>query len=838
MSEIAKMQRNVTKQHEELMALLAAHPELTNSDHTSSVTGTLSSLSNSSGSFLMLPPSPQIFYGRESELQDIVNILKQESARIAILGPGGMGKTSLATAALHHPDVEAKYSYRYFISCHSTATCGDLASSIASHIGLEKGSNLSRKIVHHFSYSPPSLLVLDNFETPWESPASRLEVENFLSLLADISHLAILTFIDIADDNHEESSVRQLLNLTGNVPLAINLMASVAAYEGCDSTLARWKTQSTLILSDGYDKKSSLDISIMLSFSSAGMTLEAQRLLQILSMLPDGLTDTDLIQMQLPIPNILAAKTTLLRTALAYVGKDQRLKALVPIREHIYNSHPPSAELKLSLCQHFHKLLDLWKSYNSFLTGDIVDHISVNLGNLKTVLLDAISFENPDTVTNLQSIITLDDFCYKTNHASSLMLNLSEQMMHWQKHPIYGNYIIQTFERSFYLDLLDADKQIVLGNQYFNSRSELEQAKWYYALAFHYRSKRNDQVKALEFYEQALWLTALEVQPQWAYAEKALQYAEHLGNLVGQAWALYAQASCTRALGNFKDARRLCTHARDLLATCGLQGGTLDLQLQNEEAEIHLLKTEYLDAQNIFASTACNAAEGQPPTYTTTLSMLNLAVIGLATGADTEVVHHNLNMCRHLFSTSVALPLGVLYCDITMAGLHLQKGNLALANQMFQDCFLSVQNMTEEGTIFCLEQLADLTTHMNSPQVTLQWAAIFLASAQRTRNKLAVMKALYCLGTIFAGQGENSAALSLFQVALDGFTFMDVHKGRANCMVHVASIIEQQGDIAKAMELWRAAKPLFQRSSQAQEVAWLDTKITAVDSGVIGQKLA
>jgi hypothetical protein len=100
-------------------------------------------------------------------------------------------------------------------------------------------------------------------------------------------------------------------------------MASVAAYEGCDKAMSRWKTESTQMLSDGYDKRSSLDISIMLSFTGSRMTPEAQDLLSILSMLPDGFTDADLLQAELPITDILAGKTTLLRTALAFVDKDK-----------------------------------------------------------------------------------------------------------------------------------------------------------------------------------------------------------------------------------------------------------------------------------------------------------------------------------------------------------------------------------------------------------------------------------------------------------------------------------------------------------------------------------
>ncbi|KAJ7255998.1 hypothetical protein C8J57DRAFT_1517716 [Mycena rebaudengoi] len=144
MSQMGQMKKDAKEQHEQLIALLETDSDLTNSDH-SSVTGTLASLgNNSSGSFSLLPPCPQIFHGREAELQEVVNILIQDSARIAILGAGGMGKTSLATMALYNQQVEAKYPHRYFVPCHSSPTCIELAATIADHIGLEKGSHMPK----------------------------------------------------------------------------------------------------------------------------------------------------------------------------------------------------------------------------------------------------------------------------------------------------------------------------------------------------------------------------------------------------------------------------------------------------------------------------------------------------------------------------------------------------------------------------------------------------------------------------------------------------------------------------------------------------------------------
>ncbi|KAJ7239115.1 P-loop containing nucleoside triphosphate hydrolase protein, partial [Mycena rebaudengoi] len=456
-----------------------------------------------------LPASPKIFHGRESELRDVVNVL-QDSARVAILGTGGMGKTSLATAALHNPQVEAKYSHRYFVPCHSSPTCTELAVTIADHIGLEKGSNMTKKIAHYFAHAPPSLLVLDNLETTWETLSSRSEVEEFLSLLTDIPHLGLMitlrgaerpakvkwtrpflaplkplsdlaaqqTFIEIADEGHDDASIKELLELTGNLPLAVSLIANVAESEGCAQALSRWKSESTRMLSDGYDQRSSLDVSIMLSYTSSRMTLGAQELLSILSLLPDGLADADLVQAKLPIPDILACKATLIQTALAFIGQDQHLKVLVPIREHILHIHPPANALKLKLWEHFHQILDLWNQFKNLNVADIHPQISQNLGNFHVVLQDGLEAQGPDVILNLRSILFLNRFYDRAQATySPLLLQLSGQVVHLIGNPIFGEYLIEQLESSQYLPDLDITSQITVGTQHFKSKDPLEQGK-------------------------------------------------------------------------------------------------------------------------------------------------------------------------------------------------------------------------------------------------------------------------------------------------------------------------------------------------------------------------
>jgi hypothetical protein len=146
----------------------------------------------SSNSFSLLPSQPKIFYGREFELDDIMKILIQDSPRIAILGGGGMGKTSLARAVLHHPDTSRKFEHRFFVSAEPATSSTELAALIGLHLGLNPSQDLVRPVVQYFARKPSCLLILDNLETAWEPIQSRGEIEEFLSLLTGVENLALI----------------------------------------------------------------------------------------------------------------------------------------------------------------------------------------------------------------------------------------------------------------------------------------------------------------------------------------------------------------------------------------------------------------------------------------------------------------------------------------------------------------------------------------------------------------------------------------------------------------------------------------------------------------------
>lgn len=179
----------------------------------------------------------------------------------------------------------------------------------------------------------------------------------------------------------------------------MNLIANVVSFEGSGTVLRRWKSENTTLLSEGEDKRSNLDISIMLSLSSPRMRSVpgAHDLLGILSLLPDGISDSELVQTALPIPEIQNCKAALIRTSLAYLDRDGRLKVLVPIREYVRNTHPPPTSLVRPVRKYLYDVLMLWKTYRQISAPDCIPRISANLGNFNSVLDWGLRFDDGDT---------------------------------------------------------------------------------------------------------------------------------------------------------------------------------------------------------------------------------------------------------------------------------------------------------------------------------------------------------------------------------------------------------------------------------------------------------
>ncbi|KAH9987127.1 P-loop containing nucleoside triphosphate hydrolase protein [Russula compacta] len=132
------------------------------------------STSRLSSSFDIAIPMPQEpCFGRDSELAEIIDMIFRDGpqpARIAILGPGGYGKTTLASAVLTHERVQEHFGHaRYFIACESVSSSGALLTELAKTLGLLDGAtDVSWPSISMALNTKDCILCFDNFETPWD----------------------------------------------------------------------------------------------------------------------------------------------------------------------------------------------------------------------------------------------------------------------------------------------------------------------------------------------------------------------------------------------------------------------------------------------------------------------------------------------------------------------------------------------------------------------------------------------------------------------------------------------------------------------------------------------
>ncbi|KAJ6452118.1 hypothetical protein C8R45DRAFT_1083548 [Mycena sanguinolenta] len=850
--DIGGMKKATETKHKELLELISALSETSTMADSSLAHLGGTGLRNSSTSFSLLPSIPKIFHGRETEVEAIMKMLSQEAPRVAILGGGGMGKTSLARAVLYHPDTLTKFEQRFFVSAEPATASIELAALIGLHIGLDPGPDLTKAVVQYFAKNSSCLLILDNLETVWEPIQSRSAVEEFLSLLTDVQHLGLIvtmrgaerpakvqwthpfllplqplsddaaqqTFMDITDGSHSVEDFEKLLSFTDNMPLAVDLLAHLVDFEGLEYVLARWETEKMTMLSVGHDRKSNLDASINLSLLSPRITSESKELLSLLSILPNGLSDAELVQSKLPIANILSCKATLLATSLAYQNSNKRLMVLMPIREYVRQFSPPSSCLVHSLRKCFYALLKLLKEYRGEQMYAVVSQITLNLGNLQEVLQEGLHAGDPHLADTIYCSISLSSFYRITGRGVAPLMDHILHMLPGISNPrLAVHFIIEALKSRKYADQ-NLQMWIVQGISHFEQINDpLLESKFYHAAATftHFIS---DFPASLQFITKAKELSSLSGDHTQEYTilnflaahnmdcghyaialEYAREFQEHSElsmDLYHSAIALKIQAQCFSLLGNYQRSMIQLHKARKFLEIC-----------------------EYVQARAIFRDTA-EILDKPDGAYDHAL--LNLAYIDIQIGGAVANVRENLKIVAGMhMDASAGFTLDC--CKLIEAQLYLREQEFDLAQRKFQECLYPFWAQIASPA---LEQLADIKAWPACKEHS-KWSIIYLSFAYTVKEKLAFYKALLFLGDVFIINADEDTAFSLYTVALEGFTYMDVHRSRAQCMLRLGDLAHKHGDTVAATAHWKSARPLFEKSSQAKDIAQIESRLADVE---------
>ncbi|KAJ7644945.1 hypothetical protein FB45DRAFT_1116920 [Roridomyces roridus] len=893
--DMEDMGNQMDRMHKKLLELVATLSEATTSDGSSSIYHKLNNSEASSKSISMLPARPQIFLGRDAELAAIVRLLRKEHARIAILGAGGMGKTSLARAALHDPSLSERYQHHLYVSCEWASTGIDIAGIIAEHLGLPSGKNLTKAVLRTLAARGSCLLILDNLETTWEPLETRAGVQDLLSLLTDIPHLALIVtmrgaerpsgvrwsrpflqplgplseeaartmFSEIADDYHHPTEVNQLLQFADNMPLAIDLMAHLVAYEGCTDVLARLETERTALLSGGRDRRSSLDASIALSLSSARVTSQpgATDLLSLLAILPDGLSDVELGHSALPIDDIFACRTVLLSTSLVYYDNRKRLRSLVPIREYMQRSHPTPPPLTRSLQKHFQTLLELYRTYKgSHQMANLVAAINSNYGNVHRMLQLGLTRLNPDLAEVIICIVILNTFARYTNRGWDFLMDTAEELIEADDHRLRIEFLTEVFNSAFSRKIEGAEALVSEAKSHMQSLNDsLIASRMYTALGNYYNWFTRNAALGLKCFDTSLSLAkeagdqdlqgsilinpalirwrAGEYEKGLALAREAYSLGKLCANYYTQANALRVAAMSLQALGNLSQSLVMVVTAREYLKFCGMANGALDLQLRLTEAEGHLQKSEYAEARRVHTEIGLGLSEEQErEDYAYVL--MNLALIDVEIGASTEDVVPRLDMAQ-TFLEGAGHFTGSHIINMILGDLRLRQGNFAAAKKLFRGCLAWGWTAHVDVSSYCLERMADIGRWQPAD---FDWTStsvfVYLAFAKKVKQKLAVYKAVCFMGDVFLALDEPATAETLLNIALEAFTSMDVHRSRGDCMIRLGDLAWRRGDKLGAAALWGEAGPLFTLCQRMEDVAKIEKRLAGCENDQIVESSA
>ena len=277
-----------------------------------------------------MPLKPEIFHGRDELVEDIAQLLLQEeTSRVCILGTGGMGKTSVSLAVVELPVIKERFpgGNVIWLPCIAATSATLLLEILYIQLQIpgDKEITLEKIISELETLKHPRLIVIDNFETPWNE--NQKQVGDIVRRLAELSHIAILVtmrgrrppccgainwqskdiestnekaclriYHDINPDSKNDPDVAKLLTALGHMPFAVTLMANLGAESrsSAKDLLDSWSESGTKILSN--DPEKSMDQSIRLSVESdlVKRNPDAIFLLAILSLLPAGTTRENL----------------------------------------------------------------------------------------------------------------------------------------------------------------------------------------------------------------------------------------------------------------------------------------------------------------------------------------------------------------------------------------------------------------------------------------------------------------------------------------------------------------------------------------------------------------
>lgn len=735
------------------------------------------------------------------------------------MGTGGIGKTTISRAIAHSERICDHFqSHRYFVACDTVLTTHALIKDLLVTFQVSSGAedplkdllNAVRSLGH-------CLLILDNFETPWDHADQKTGLATLLGHLNSLTNLTLivtmrgkirpdgvtwstlsLMSLPPLDLNHacdafsavagiedvDESELQTLMGILDGVPLAIVLMAKLAQVGGNLSDLInQWKVDQTAMLADQIgDRLRNVEYSIQLSVESPRMKQcpEAFALLQIVSMLPNGVHKVHLEGISGTMGKVASrAAHVLQEVELVYKDRD-RLKVLSPIRAFIQSKHPPDESRTQGVKRFYWNLMSTYSTDISE-TGDITliepSLLHAELGNT-SYLLNAALKETVD-----------EEICQATYDLTLLF--------YWTTP---SNELLQALLQKGTLpcDPLLKAKCFQLHSDIASRTGDIQQAAVSVATAKNIFERISNQLGVAQCLQSSGDIAKVQNHHKLAieYFKNALELFRKEGGRLGVVQSLLSLAQMECITGSYDSAQKLFEEAFDQFEMLEDQVGSAQClvglgEVAQAQDNYPLSLERYSQARKQFLSIGHAAGANQ--------CLQSMAVTcAMQSQFDTAISHFML--AKDQFRTMGDI-LGVMQCTQALGDVARLQGRGSEAQELLQSSRIFFQHFGDRlASVQCLQSLGDTAVDEGNFALGEDLLRESLETYEEINRKMETALCLMSLGRTARKQGFLEQAEKHLFRSLAEFRVIRERKGRAECTRQIGLWHWAKGDISKALE--------------------------------------